>query len=144
MEIVQRIGGLNLRAGFMLRKTVAMKKQQRINQIQKQFANGAKEKQIDAEVANSIFESITIRGKHTVCKANNTIAAFIGYQMAFLKAHHPEEFSAADAGSIYATFDASLIADLNEDRVNLPIRLQGKISKPINDLNQDGDIECII
>lgn len=97
MDIVKRIGGMDLRDGLMLQKAVSMAKhkQKQINQIRERFANGAKEKQIDSEVATSIFESITIRGKHTVCKANNTIAAFIGYQMAFLKAHHPEEFASA-------------------------------------------------
>ena len=112
MGIVHRLGGLELRDGVKLLKAVCKSSQEQIDSFRGRFVAGAEEKKLDAGVANSIFDLIVRGAGHTTCKANNTIAATIAYQMAYLKAHHVEAFSAADAESTYAAFDEALLADL--------------------------------
>ncbi len=112
MGIVHRLGGLELRDGVKLLKAVCKSSQEKIDEFQKRFVTGAEEKKIDPDVANSIFDSIVRGAGHTTCKTNNTIAATIAYQLAYLKANHDEAFTAADAEGTYAAFDEALLADL--------------------------------
>lgn len=112
MEIVHRLAGLKLRDGNVLVMEVCRSRQERIDTFRGQFVAGAAENKIDPGVANSIFDWIINGAGYTTCKANNTISATLAYQMAYLKAHHSEAFSAADADGTYSTFDASLLADL--------------------------------
>ena len=114
MEIVHRIGGIAKRDGFKLVQAMSKKSLKLIDNFRKKFVTGAKENQIEASIAEKIYDSVVHQGQFTQCKANAINAAIIGYQMAFLKAHHAEAFTAADAEGTYNTFNAAMLAYLKE------------------------------
>jgi DNA polymerase-3 subunit alpha len=123
MEIVHRIGGMAKRDGFnLVQEAMSKKSLKLIDDFREKFVTGAKENQIETSIAEKIYDSVVHQGQFTQCKANAINAAIIGYQMAFLKAHHPEEFSAADAGSIYAAFHAAMMADLKANHPDVEVR----------------------
>ena len=92
MEIVYRIGGLDKRDGLKLLQAVSKKNQNLIDEFRDKFVTGANENQIETVVAEDIFDNVVHRGQFALCKANATGAATIAYQIAFLKARHPDEF----------------------------------------------------
>ena len=102
MEIVHRVGGLAKRDGMKLLQAVSKKSQRLIDEFRGKFVTGAKENQIEAAVAEDIFDSVVHRGQFTLCKANAISAGTIAYQMGYLRAHHLGEFKAV-AGEIQIT-----------------------------------------
>jgi DNA polymerase III alpha subunit len=94
-EIVHRVAGLELREGGDILKALCKRSHDVVSQKREHFRAGAQQRHVEPQVADAIFAEIEARGPHTFCKAHAMSYAYLAYQMAFLKAHYPEEFEAA-------------------------------------------------
>jgi DNA polymerase-3 subunit alpha len=95
MQIVQALAGFSLGQADELRRAMAKKKADLMEQQGVQFLKGAKENGIDTATATSLFQKIEQFAGYGFNKSHSMAYAFVAYQTAFLKANYPVEFMAA-------------------------------------------------
>ncbi|MSR55918.1 MAG: twin-arginine translocation signal domain-containing protein [Gemmataceae bacterium] len=95
MEILHRVGGVDLADGFHLVKATRTRNHAVIADNRERFILGAHRLGTNRHDANMIFDCVVSAGKHTFCKAHATVYAWLAYGMAFLKVHFPSEFREA-------------------------------------------------
>jgi DNA polymerase III alpha subunit len=93
MQLLFRLGGIELSEGFKLLKAISLNKHEIIHTQQERFMTGARERGIEKATASNIFAMIVYFGGLCFCKAHATENAYLAYQMAYLKAHYPKEFA---------------------------------------------------
>jgi DNA polymerase-3 subunit alpha len=115
MQIAQAMAGYSLGEADLLRRAMAKKKPEEMQKHREKFIKGAEAKGISAEVAGQVFDSIEPFAGYAFNKAHTTAYAILSYQMAYLKAHYPEEFMAtlmtSEAGD-----SAKIVNYMNECR----------------------------
>ncbi len=95
MKIATDLAGFSLAEADILRKAMG-KKVASIMKAQKQhFLQGAKKRGISSAKANGIFEQIKHFAEYGFNKSHSAAYAYLAYQTAYLKAHHPAHFMAA-------------------------------------------------
>ncbi|WP_168433248.1 DNA polymerase III subunit alpha [Pontiella sulfatireligans] len=95
-QAAQSLAGFTLGEGDILRRAMGKKKPEVMDQQRGKFVDGCKTtNNIDAKLANSIFDNITEFAKYGFNKSHSTAYGFVTYQTAWLKAHYPAEFMAA-------------------------------------------------
>ena len=115
MEIAKVLAGYTGLEADELRKAIAKKKPEIMEEHREKFVNGAKAKGIDERTADGIFELIDKFGGYGFNKSHSTAYAYVSYQTAFLKAHYPPEYMAA-LMTIYMDNQDRLVEYLNETR----------------------------
>ncbi|RKY01197.1 DNA polymerase III subunit alpha [Candidatus Poribacteria bacterium] len=115
MQIAQAMAGYSLGEADLLRRAMAKKKAEEMQKHRERFIEGAKKKGISPEVAAQVFDSIEPFAGYAFNKAHTTAYAILSYQMAYLKAHYPEEFMATLMTS-EANDTAKIVTYINECR----------------------------
>jgi len=110
-RLVNRLGGIELKAAFRLAKAISKKKTQMIEAMREPFLAGCEESGVKRGVANEIFEDILKFGGYAFNKAHSTGYAIVAYQTAWMKTYYPVEFMAA-----VMTFEMSSIEKVSEYR----------------------------
>lgn len=77
-----------------LRKAVGKKNQQKILEIGHKFVEGCLHNNVTKELADKLFEVIKNCGRYAFNLSHAWKYAVVGYETAYLKAHHPLEFYA--------------------------------------------------
>ena len=95
MQIAQELAGYSLGGADILRRAMGKKKAEEMAQQRKVFVEGAKAQDIDAGVAEHIFDLMEKFAGYGFNKSHSAAYALIAYQTAWLKAHYPAEFMAA-------------------------------------------------
>ncbi|GJL90780.1 DNA polymerase III subunit alpha [Hyphococcus sp.] len=95
MQIAQILSGYSLGEADLLRRAMGKKKKEEMDQQRKRFIDGAKEKNVDAAKASSIFDLVQKFAGYGFNKSHAAAYAYIAYQTAWLKANYPAEFLAA-------------------------------------------------
>jgi DNA polymerase-3 subunit alpha len=95
MQIAQILSGYSLGEADLLRRAMGKKKKEEMDQQRKRFISGAKEKNVDAAKASSIFDLVQKFAGYGFNKSHAAAYAYIAYQTAWLKANYPAEFLAA-------------------------------------------------
>ncbi len=95
MQIAQILSGYSLGEADLLRRAMGKKKKEEMDQQRKRFIDGAKEKNVDASKASSIFDLVQKFAGYGFNKSHAAAYAYIAYQTAWLKANYPAEFLAA-------------------------------------------------
>src|SRR5947199_983402 len=95
MRILNRLGGLELSSAYACIKAISKKKHEIIDQRRADFLKGAQERGVTETTAREIFDLITYFGGYGFNKSHSAAYAILGYQTAYLKAHHTAEFMAA-------------------------------------------------
>ncbi len=95
MELVHRVAGLDPVDGMRLVKLMWKRDAEGIAEFRHRFVTGARGREVEVIEADGVFDLIARRGTITVCKANALTTALVGYQIAWLKTHFPDEFKAA-------------------------------------------------
>ncbi|HID57556.1 TPA: DNA polymerase III subunit alpha, partial [Candidatus Poribacteria bacterium] len=141
MQIAQAMAGYSLGEADLLRRAMAKKKVKEMRKHREKFIKGAEGKGIPAEIAAQVFDSIVPFAGYAFNKAHTTAYAILSYQMAYLKAHYPEEFmatlmtsEAGDAAKIVNYINECrklgievLPPDINESDVGFTVVGDGKI-----------------
>ncbi|MHB1109672.1 MAG: DNA polymerase III subunit alpha, partial [Devosia sp.] len=114
-EQVQQIGrdlaGYTLAEADLLRRAMSKKIKAEMDAQRGRFLKGAEEKGISRSLASTIFDACAKFAEYGFNKSHSAPYAYITYQTAYLKAHHPREFFAASM-----TLDMGNTDKLNEFR----------------------------
>ncbi len=95
MQIAQVLAGYTLGGADILRRAMGKKKPAEMAKQRTIFVDGAVGREIDAALAESIFDLMETFAGYGFNKSHSAAYALLSYQTAFLKAHYPAEFLAA-------------------------------------------------
>ena len=95
MQIGQAMAGYSLGGADMLRRAMGKKKPEEMAKERVKFMAGAKEQEIDADLAGHIFDLMEKFAGYGFNKSHSAAYALVSYQTAWLKHHYPAEFMAA-------------------------------------------------
>ncbi len=124
MQAAQVLAGYSLGQADILRRAMGKKKVEEMEQQREIFVNGCKDNDINAPVAEKIFDLIEKFAGYGFNKSHSAAYALISYQTAYLKTYYPAYFMAA-----------VLSSDLgNTDKVQIQIqeckKMGLKVAKP--------------
>ena len=100
MQIAQRIGGYTLGGADLLRRAMGKKKPEEMAKHREIFIAGAAKNGVSAEVAGEIFDLMEKFAGYGFNKSHAAAYALVAYQTAYMKAHHPAPFMAANMSAV--------------------------------------------
>ena len=95
MQIAQELAGYSLGGADLLRRAMGKKKPEEMAKQREIFADGARSKGIDPELAMKIFDLVEKFAGYGFNKSHSAAYALVSYQTLWLKTHYPAEFMAA-------------------------------------------------
>jgi DNA polymerase-3 subunit alpha len=95
MQIAQEMSGYSLGGADMLRRAMGKKKPEEMEKQRATFAEGAKNNNIDPELATKIFDLVEKFAGYGFNKSHSAAYALVSYQTLWMKTHFPSEFMAA-------------------------------------------------
>ncbi|MCM8780158.1 MAG: DNA polymerase III subunit alpha, partial [Candidatus Omnitrophica bacterium] len=95
MQIAYALANFTLAQADLLRRAMAKKIPEVMEQQRKNFVLGAQKNHIETSIANKIFDLIVHFSGYGFNKSHSAAYAMISYRTAYLKAHYPAEFMAA-------------------------------------------------
>ncbi|MCH7871773.1 MAG: DNA polymerase III subunit alpha, partial [Planctomycetes bacterium] len=110
-RLVNRLGGIELKAAFRLAKAISKKKTSMIEAMREPFLAGCAANGVSRDTAGEVFADILKFGGYAFNKAHSTGYALVAYQTAWMKSYFPVEFMAA-----VMTFEMSSIEKVAEYR----------------------------
>jgi DNA polymerase-3 subunit alpha len=103
MRLAQALGGLSLNDADGLRKAMGKKDKQRMASYQDRFLAGCHERDIPKSTAEGIWLDMSRFAEYGFNKSHSAAYGLITFRTAYMKAHYPDEFTAAlmscDAGN---------------------------------------------
>jgi DNA polymerase-3 subunit alpha len=105
MQIAQILSGYSLGEADLLRRAMGKKKKEEMDRQKIRFVDGARKNGVDPNKAESIFELVAKFAGYGFNKSHAAAYAWISYQTAYLKAHHPAAFLAASMSLDLANTD---------------------------------------
>ncbi|MDR2936161.1 MAG: DNA polymerase III subunit alpha, partial [Rikenellaceae bacterium] len=95
MLLSQKLAGFSKGQADVLRKAMGKKQRDVLDKMKGQFIEGAIARGHDAPVCEKIWKDWEAFAEYAFNKSHSTCYAYVSYQTAYLKAHHPPEFMAA-------------------------------------------------
>jgi DNA polymerase-3 subunit alpha len=95
MQIAVRLSGYTLGEADTLRKAIGKKKRDEMALHEKKFVEGAVARGYQQRLARAIWDKVVPFADYGFNASHACAYALVGYQTAFLKAHHPVEYMAA-------------------------------------------------
>ncbi|MCB9557734.1 MAG: DNA polymerase III subunit alpha [Deltaproteobacteria bacterium] len=95
MSIASTLAGFSLGQADLLRRAMGKKKPEEMAKMKALFLDGAREKEVNAEVAEQVFDLMAVFAGYGFNKSHSAAYGLISYQTAYLKAHYPVELMAA-------------------------------------------------
>ena len=117
MQMAQVIGGYSLGGADLLRRAMGKKKPEEMAQHRLIFREGAAKNGLSQEKADEIFDLMEKFAGYGFNKSHAAAYALLSYYTAYLKAHHPAAFMAANLS--LAMDDTDKIKILVEDAVDI-------------------------
>jgi len=111
MQVFQELAGYSLGRADIVRRAMSKKKHKVMEQEREIFIHGLSGKEgeadvdgcvkrgIPAQIANRIFDDMSSFASYAFNKSHAAAYAFVAYQTAYLKRHHPQAFMAAQLSS---------------------------------------------
>ena len=96
MQISGLIGGFSMSEADNLRKAMGKKKPEVMLKFKDMFIKGAEAQKYSGKFAKELFETMEYFAGYGFNKSHSTAYALVTYQTAWLKAHYPTEFIAAN------------------------------------------------
>jgi DNA polymerase-3 subunit alpha len=96
MQMAQIIGGYSLGGADLLRRAMGKKKAEEMAEHRALFREGAAKNGLTGEKADEIFDLMEKFAGYGFNKSHAAAYALLAYHTAWLKAHHPAEFMAAN------------------------------------------------
>ncbi|MBN1780298.1 DNA polymerase III subunit alpha [bacterium] len=121
MQIASALGGFSLGEADLLRRAMGKKDPVLMQEQRIKFVSGAEGKGINAELANEIFDVMDKFAGYGFNKSHATCYSIVAYQTAFLKAHYPAEFMAANLTSEMGNTDRIVVLVEDCRRMGIPI-----------------------
>ncbi|MEQ9315460.1 MAG: DNA polymerase III subunit alpha [Henriciella sp.] len=137
MRMAQEIAGYSLGEADLLRRAMGKKKLEEMVAQRERFLKGAKElKDIDAPLANEIFDTMEKFAGYGFNKSHAAAYALIGYQTAYLKRHFPVEFLAASMSLDLHNTDKLAAFVQEAKRLEVPV-IQPDVNRSTADFDVD-------
>ncbi len=95
MQICRLLAGYSYAHADIVRRAMSKKKTEAMNAERESFVLGCADHNINADIANSIFDDMVGFAKYAFNKSHATAYGVISYRTAYLKAHYPAEYFAA-------------------------------------------------
>jgi DNA polymerase-3 subunit alpha len=99
MQLAQVLGGFSLGGADLLRRAMAKKDVKKMDDLKPKFVGGAKDRGYDPKLAERIWEVLVPFSSYAFNKSHSAAYAAVAYQTAYLKAHYPAQFMAANMNS---------------------------------------------
>ncbi len=99
MQIAQELAGYSLGGADLLRRAMGKKKPEEMAKQRATFAEGAKSRGVDPDLAMKIFDLVEKFAGYGFNKSHSAAYALVSYQTAWLKTHYPAQFMAATISS---------------------------------------------
>ncbi len=96
MQIAREMGGYTLAEADLLRRAMGKKKKEVMEKEEKRFIKQAVEKGIDKNIAKKTFELMKKFASYGFNKSHSAAYSVLAFRTAYLKAHFPVEFMAAN------------------------------------------------
>jgi len=117
MQMAQIVGGYSLGGADMLRRAMGKKKAEEMAEHREIFRAGAAKDGLSAEKADEIFDLMEKFAGYGFNKSHAAAYALLSYHTAYLKAHHPAAFMAANMS--LAMDDTEKVKILVEDSIDI-------------------------
>ena len=117
MQMAQVIGGYSLGGADLLRRAMGKKKAEEMAEHRNIFREGAAKNGLSTEKADEIFDLMEKFAGYGFNKSHAAAYALLSYYTAYLKAHHPAAFMAANMS--LAMDDTDKIKILVEDAIDI-------------------------
>ncbi|MBS0309593.1 MAG: DNA polymerase III subunit alpha [Proteobacteria bacterium] len=117
MQMAQVIGGYSLGGADLLRRAMGKKKAEEMAEHRQIFRTGAAKNGLSEQKADEIFDLMEKFAGYGFNKSHAAAYALLSYHTAYLKAHHPAAFMAANMS--LAMDDTDKIKILVEDAVDV-------------------------
>lgn len=140
MQIARLLAGFSLGQADILRKAMGKKDPQEMAKVRSDFLAGADANGVSDKLAQGLFKEMETFAGYAFNKSHSATYGLIAYQTAWLKAHHPAEFMAANLSAAMDHTD-KVVTLINEVR-----RMGLKLRPPSVNLSEfrfsviDGDI----
>ena len=106
LKAAQVLAGYSLGSADFLRKAMGKKIKSEMDKQRETFVTGAKDhSDIDAKLANAIFDQIASFAGYGFNKAHSACYGLVAYQTAYARHHFPAEFFAANMNYEMASTD---------------------------------------
>ncbi len=99
MRITSELAGFSLAQADLMRRAMAKKKKEEMKRQKELFVQGCVKNGIEKKVAQQIADMIERFAEYGFNKSHSAAYAVIAYQTAYLKAHFPAEYMAANLSS---------------------------------------------
>ncbi len=100
MQIVRDLAGYSMGRSDLVRRAMSKKKHEVMQQERKNFVEGCKQRGINPEAADRIYDSMMDFASYAFNKSHAAAYAVVGYQTAYLMCYYPAEFLAAMLNSV--------------------------------------------
>jgi DNA polymerase-3 subunit alpha len=117
MQMAQIVGGYSLGGADMLRRAMGKKKAEEMAEHREIFRAGAAKDGLTAQKADEIFDLMEKFAGYGFNKSHAAAYALLSYHTAYLKAHHPAAFMAANMS--LAMEDTEKVKILVEDSIDI-------------------------
>ncbi|GLR70822.1 DNA polymerase III subunit alpha [Agaribacter marinus] len=160
MQIAQEMSGYSLGGADLLRRAMGKKKPEEMQKQRSSFESGAKDNNIDPELAMKIFDLVEKFAGYGFNKSHSAAYALVSYQTLWMKVHYPAEFMAAvlsadmdNTDKIVTLIDECnrmgidiLPPDLNTGEYKFTVNPQGQIVYGIGAIKGvgEGPVDAII
>lgn len=96
IQIANKVAGMSLAEADILRRAMGKKDLQAMAEQKVKFVDGSVQNGIDRKIASEIFDAIDKFANYGFNKSHAVAYSIVAYQTAYLKAHYPAEFLAAN------------------------------------------------
>lgn len=105
MQVAQILAGYTLGQADILRRAMGKKKPEEMDKQRFLFVSGSVKNNVDEKVANELFDTMTEFAAYCFNRSHSAAYAFLAYQTAYLKAHHPVEYMSCLLSSVSSNQD---------------------------------------
>ena len=95
MQVFRELAGYSYGRADVVRRAMSKKKHDVMEMERKTFIEGAVNRGVSSEAANSIFEDMSSFASYAFNKSHAAAYSLVAYRTAWLKCHYPREFMAA-------------------------------------------------
>jgi len=136
MQIAARLAGFTLAEADNLRRAMAKKIPELMDQNREKFIAGAVKNNISKDLAEDIFKDIAPFAGYGFNKSHAAAYAVLAYETAYLKCHFPQDFMLASLNSETGNTDRLWILIKESRRMNIEI-LPPDINRSQNDFSKE-------
>jgi DNA polymerase-3 subunit alpha len=121
MQVAQELAGFSLGQADLLRRAMGKKKPEEMARVREQFLTGTDRNAVDHKLANEIFDLMEKFAGYAFNKSHSATYAVVSFQTAWLKAHYPAEFMAANLSAEMQNIDRVVVLIDEVRRMQVPL-----------------------